>query len=124
MTNGYGAEQVVTDCGIDVGGGGHQPDLSVWAKGRPPRPARSSYAGTAGLLLAVEVVSRGSEIVDRVIKKTEYAKAGIPRYWIVERDGVTTVHRHSLNAETGEYELDPDGAQPLAWLLSTVPAIA
>ncbi|XVU25074.1 Uma2 family endonuclease [Actinoplanes sp. CA-054009] len=121
VTNGYGAEQVVTDCGIDVGGGGRQPDLSVWALGQPPRPARSSYAGTAGLLLAVEVVSRGSEVVDRVVKKVEYAKAGIPHYWIVERDGVTTVHRHTLDEITGEYELVD--AQPLAWLLSTTPAV-
>lgn len=68
LTNGYGPEQVVTDCGIDVGGG-RVPDLTVWAEGRPPRPARSSYAGTDGLLLAVEVVSKGSELIDRVIKE-------------------------------------------------------
>jgi hypothetical protein len=68
LTHGYGPEEVVTECGIDVGGG-RVPDLTLWAKGTPPRPARSSYAGTDGLLLAVEVVSRGSEIVDRVIKK-------------------------------------------------------
>jgi hypothetical protein len=35
--------------------GGRVPDLTVWAKGRPPRPARSNYAGTDGLMLAVEV---------------------------------------------------------------------
>lgn len=123
LTHGFGPEQVVTDCGIDVGGG-RVPDLTVWASGQPPRPARSSYAGTAGLLLAIEVVSRGSEVVDRMIKKTEYAKAGIPRYWIVERDRVTTVHRHTLDADTGEYEPDPDRGQPLAWLLTTAPDIS
>jgi Uma2 family endonuclease len=121
LANGYGPEEVVTDCGIDVGGG-RVPDLTVWAKGMPPRPARSSYAGTVGLLLAVEVVSGGSEVVDRIIKKAEYAKAGIPRYWYIERDGVTTVHRHTLN-DAGEYELDPNGPQPFAWLLTTVPDI-
>lgn len=123
LTNGYGPEQVVVDCGIDVGGG-RVPDLSVWAKGRPPRRARASYAGTDGLLLAVEVVSRGSEVVDRIIKKTEYAKAGIPHYWFVERDGGTTVHRHALSAETGEYEVVAGGPQPLAWLLTTIPDVA
>ncbi|MEU8815911.1 Uma2 family endonuclease [Actinoplanes sp. NPDC048796] len=122
LTNGYGPDQVVTDCGIDVGGG-RVPDLTVWAKDQPPRPARSSYAGIVGLLLAIEVVSRGSEVVDRVIKKIEYAKAGIPHYWIVERDGVTTVHRHRLDGGAGEYMLEPEGAQPMAWLLSTTPAI-
>ncbi|MEU4155859.1 Uma2 family endonuclease [Actinoplanes sp. NPDC026670] len=123
LTNGYGPEQVATDCGIDVGGG-RVPDLTVWAEGMPPRRARSSYAGTAGLLLAIEVVSRGSEVIDRMIKKAEYAKAGIPRYWIVERDSVTAVHRHNLNVESGEYEPDPGGPQPIAWLLTTVPEIS
>ena len=120
LTNGYGPEQVVTDCGIDVGGG-RVPDLSVWARGLPPRSARSSYAGTDGLLLVVEVVSKGSEIVDRVIKKIEYAKAGIPRYWVIERDSITTVHRHTLDRAAGEYELDPAGPQPIAWVLATTP---
>ena len=122
LAHGYGPEQVVTDCGIDVGGG-RVPDLTVWAKGQPPRPARSSYAGTDGLLLAIEVVSKGSEIVDRVIKKDEYAKAGIPRYWVIERDSITTVHRHTLDRAAGEYEPDPVGPQPIAWLLATNPDI-
>ncbi|MBG0560803.1 hypothetical protein [Actinoplanes aureus] len=38
LTNGYGPEQVVTDCGINVGGG-RVPDLTVGAEGMP-RPAR------------------------------------------------------------------------------------
>lgn len=123
LTHGFGPDQVVTDCGIDVGGG-RVPDLTVWAKGQPPRPARASYAGTAGLLLVVEVVSRGSEVVDRIVKRAEYAYAGIPRYWIIERDGVTSVHRHTLNVDTGEYEPEAGRVQPLAWLLTTVPAIS
>jgi Uma2 family endonuclease len=123
LMNGYGPDEVVTDCGIDVGGG-RVPDLTVWAKGLPPQRARSSYAGTAGLLLAVEVVSSGSEVVDRIIKKTEYAKAGIPRYWVVERDAAATVHRHTLNKATNEYDLDPSGPQPFAWLLSSAPEVS
>lgn len=119
--HGYEAEQLAADCGIDVGGG-RVPDLTVWAKGMPPRRARSSYAGTAGLLLAVEVVSGGSEVTDRIIKKAEYAKAGIPRYWVVERDGGATVHRHVLN-DVGEYEPDAEGPQPLTWLLTSDPDI-
>jgi Uma2 family endonuclease len=123
LTNGYGPEQVVVDCGIDVGGG-RVPDISVWAQGRPPRRARSSYAGVDGLLLAIEVVSKGSEIADRVVKKVEYAKVGIPHYWIVERDAGNTVHRLTLNLETGEYDGPPSGAQPLAWLLTTSPEVS
>lgn len=123
LTNGYGPEQVVTDCGIDVGGG-RVPDLTVWAQGMPPTRVRSSYAGTAGLLLAVEVVSSGSEVIDRIIERTEYAKAGIPRYWFVDRDGgAAGVHRLTLNAASGEYEPDPGGAQPLSWLVTTAPGL-
>ena len=118
ITNGYGPDQVVTDCGIDVGGG-RVPDLTVWAKGQPPRRARSSYAGVVGLRLAVEVVSAGSEAIDRVIKKIEYAKAGIPHYWIVERDTANTVTAYERAEPIGEYG---DGAsRPLAWLLSQAP---
>src|SRR5215213_9386345 len=58
-THGFGPDQVTADCGIDVGGG-RQPDVTIWAKGKPPKRARSSYAGLDGLLLAIEVVSKDS----------------------------------------------------------------
>lgn len=80
--HGYGAEQVIPNCGIDVGGG-RLPDLTVWAKDKQPRRARSIYAGLDGLELVTEVVSRDSETIDRVIKRNEYYAAGVPRYWIV-----------------------------------------
>ena len=123
LTHGYGREPVVADCGIDVGGG-RVPDLTVWARGLPSRPARSTYASTSGLMLAVEVVSPGSEVVDRITKKVEYAKAGIPRYWFVECDGGNAVYRYTLTPDTGEYDLVDGGAQPLAWLLTTVPDVS
>lgn len=116
VTNGF---RPVVDCGIDVGGG-RVPDLTVWADGLPPRPGRSSYAGTRGLLLAVEVVSRGSDVVARM---GEYAKAGIPGYWYVERDSGSTVRRFALNTHLGEYEAVAGGPQPLAWLLATTPDV-
>jgi Uma2 family endonuclease len=112
--NGFGPEQVTMDCGIDVGGG-RQPDLTIWAKGKPPRRVRSSYAGLDGLLLAVEVVSPDSELTDRVIKKAEYAAAGVPRYWIVERDKAETVQMYRL-AESG-YQPERE-SRSLAWLLN------
>jgi Uma2 family endonuclease len=107
---------VTADCGIDVGGG-RQPDLTIWAKGQPPRRARSSYAGVTGLLLAVEVVSRESEITDRVIKRAEYAAAGVPRYWIVDADKSNTVTMLALAAD-GYQAQRP--AVSLAWLLNEV----
>jgi Uma2 family endonuclease len=121
FTNGFGPEQVTADCGLDVGGG-RQPDLTVWAKGKPPRGARSTYAGLDGLLLAIEVVSPDSEPIDRVIKRDEYAGAGIPRYWIVGRDPAETVQRFRLDAGAFALESAPG---PLSWLLhATVPDLA
>ncbi len=111
---GFGPEQVTADCGIDVGGG-RQPDLTLWAKGKPPRRAGSSYAGLDGLLLAIEVVSPDSEATDRVIKKDEYASAGVPRYWIVDRDVSNTVYAYRLREV--DYEAERD-SQALAWLLN------
>ncbi len=118
--NGFGPEEVTADCGIDVGGG-RQPDLTIWAKGRPPRRARSSYAGIDGLLLAIEVVSPDSEPIDRVIKRAEYATAGVPRYWIVDRDKGNTVHTFVL----GDAGYTPDREPTsLAWLLNqSVPTL-
>jgi len=113
-THGYGPEQVTADCGIDVGGG-RQPDLTIWAKGKPPRRARSSYAGIDGLLLAIEVVSPDSELIDRVIKKAEYAAARVRRYWIVERDKVNTVEMYRLTEDGYEPEREP---QSMSWLLN------
>ena len=50
------------------------------------RRVRTYYA--SDLLLVAEVVSprSGGERIDRVQKVGEYAKAGIPLYWIVELD--------------------------------------
>jgi hypothetical protein len=35
-----------------------------------------------------------------------------------------TVHRHTLDRATGEYEPDPAGPQPVTWLLTTAPDIS
>jgi Uma2 family endonuclease len=72
-----------------------------------------------GLLLAIEIVSPGSAAIDEVVKVREYARAGIPRYWMVERDVAQTVTLHVLGAD-GIYEVS--AKMPLAWLLQTTPA--
>jgi Uma2 family endonuclease len=112
--HGFGPEEVTADCGIDVGGG-RQPDLTIWAKGRPPRRARSSYAGIDGLLLVIEVVSPDSDAIDRVIKRAEYAAAAVRRYWIVDRDKGNTVHMLVLS--DGEYVAEREPTS-MAWLLN------
>lgn len=53
--------------------------------------------------LAVEVLSNGTRRVDRVLKFSEYADAGIDQYWIVDLDTPTTLTAYVL--VDGEYEL-------------------
>jgi Uma2 family endonuclease len=119
IMSGWPAEQVLQVAGIRVSGpgghGGRIPDVSVW--GKPPE--RAVWLPVTGLLLVVEIVSPGSETMDEVTKRREYARAGIPQYWVVDRDDALTVTL---------YRLAPDGAyterakMPLTWLLQTTPA--
>jgi Uma2 family endonuclease len=53
-----------------------------------------------------------------MVKRQEYARAGIPRYWVVDRDAAQTVTLHRIGP-TGEYEVATK--LPLAWLLRTAP---
>jgi Uma2 family endonuclease len=64
---------------------------------------RTYYAGD--LLLVVEVISprSGSEQVDRVRKVGEYAKAGIPVYWIVDLEPEVKIT--ILTLSDGQYVL-------------------
>jgi Uma2 family endonuclease len=63
----------------------------------------------AQVMLAVEVVSPGSETTDRKHKPAEYADAGIPHYWRVETKPELEVHTFRLGAmgsylETGMFK--------------------
>lgn len=55
------------------------------------------------VLLAAEIVSRGSVTLDRVAKPALYAQAGIPHYWRVETRHGIVVHTHRLETEAGVY---------------------
>jgi Uma2 family endonuclease len=57
--------------------------------------------------------------MDAVTKVREYAAAGIPQYWVVDRDGAQTVTLHRLGTQ-GRYE--ERAKLPLAWLVQTSPA--
>lgn len=116
---GWPAEQVLQAAGIRVpgrdGDGGRIPDLTVWAGPQP----RSVWLTLVDLLLTIEIVSPGSEAMDDMIKLREYARAGIPRYWVVDRDAAQTVTMYVLGPDR-TYELVTK--MPLAWLLQTAPA--
>ena len=62
-----------------------EPDVFVLRPG--VRFAGQRFPGVDKVLLAVEVVSPSRKSVrrDRVTKRAEYAEAGIPEYWIVDR---------------------------------------
>ena len=115
---GWPAEQVLQAAGIRVpgrdGDGGRIPDLTVWAGPQP----RSVWLTLVDLLLTIEIVSPGSEAMDDMIKLREYARAGIPRYWVVDRDEAQTVTMYVLGPDR-TYELVTK--MPLAWLLQTAP---
>jgi Uma2 family endonuclease len=62
-----------------------RPDLVVVTRAEFERREREGGVLRASdVLLAVEVVSLGSERTDRLIKHSEYADAGIPHYWVVD----------------------------------------
>jgi Uma2 family endonuclease len=116
---GWPAEQVLQAAGVRIpgpdGDGGRIPDLTVWSRPQP----RSVWLAIADLLLIVEIVSPGSEAMDEMIKRREYARAGIPRYWVVDRDMAQTVTMHRLDA-FGGYEVTTKVTLP--WLLNTAPS--
>ena len=116
---GWPAEQLMQAAGVRIpgpdGDGGRIPDLTVWSRPQPD----AVWLDVADLLLVVEIVSRGSESIDRVAKVTEYAAAGIAQYWTVARDPAHTVTLYRLGAD-GAYE--ETARMPLAWLLQTTPS--
>ena len=80
------------------------PDVTITStavfEGNPPR-----YRAT-DVSLVVEVLSEGTRRVDRVLKSSEYADAGIGQYWIVDLDAPTTLTAYVL--VDGEYELSAE----------------
>lgn len=94
--------QVTTDVDLriaDVPLHNRRPDILVF-DGDPDRlPIRPDQ-----VLLAVEIMSKGSINADRLDKPVEYATAGIPHYWRVEREGNgLIVYCHILNPTTRTY---------------------
>jgi len=116
--HGWPLNQLYQNVGIkidlDRGVGGRVPDLSLWSA----PPAGPVWSAAKGLLLAIEIISPGSESIDRIIKKEEYAAAGIPRYWIVSSEAGNPVTMLRLAGD----DYRQLRVQPLSWLLNTTPA--
>lgn len=55
----------------------------------------------AEVRLAVEIVSPGSRRMDYVVKRGEYADAGIDHYWIVDLDPPPSLRACHLAGELG-----------------------
>jgi len=79
------------------------PDLLFISRERLPQLQETYLLG--GPDLAVEIVSKDSKRRDRVQKFDEYARAGVPEYWIID-DKAHRIDAFSLNRD-GRYEPIP-----------------
>jgi len=79
-----------------------RPDVVVV---RDTAPLRIDHEGgvlrASEVLLAVEILSPGSRRMDHVLKRDEYAEAGIPHYWIVDLDAPASLVACHLAGEFG-----------------------
>jgi len=115
LAAGVPAERVAQAVGLRIPGpngvGGRIPDLVVWSKAQ----ADAVWLPVADVSLVVEIVSPGSEGVDIVTKRKEYAAAGIPQYWMIDQDSAQTVTMHRRDGD--KYIVR--ATMPLAWVLNT-----
>lgn len=118
----YEPERVLATPGVRISGhtSGRSPDLAVL---RRAVPGTTVWIDPGDVLLAVEIVSPGSETVDRIVKPLEYAAAGIPNFWRIERaDGSVTVQMFMLGIdEHGAPSYPGASADPLSVVLSGPP---
>ncbi|WP_279581164.1 Uma2 family endonuclease [Fodinicola feengrottensis] len=68
------------------------PDLFIVERAvRDEVRRRKRLIRAAEVLLAVEIISPGSKRMDLVVKRAEYADAGIGQYWIIDLDPPTSL---------------------------------
>jgi Uma2 family endonuclease len=83
------------------------PDVEVVLRLGVPR--RTLWYAPREVVIAVEIVSPTSLVMDRITKPAMYAAAGIPYYWRVETDGGIEVSTYRLDLvdetyrQTGEF---------------------
>ena len=82
-----------------------RPDIVVVTRaGLARRRQEGGLLRASEVVLAIEIVSPGSERTDHTVKHLEYADAGIPHYWIVdlgEPGDRVTLTAHHLAGEFG-----------------------
>ncbi|MGH3871706.1 MAG: Uma2 family endonuclease [Pseudonocardiaceae bacterium] len=107
--------QVIPDIDVDLElaprgkpGFVRRPDLIVVPDAAVERVRRDGgILRACEVLVVVEIVSPGSQRTDHVIKRGEYADAGIPHYWIVDVDPPVTLIDCHLAAEFGYQDPGP-----------------
>lgn len=116
-THGYG-ERVALDVGMAVArrAGGRVPDVVVTA---PDAPEDGVYLDPEHVRLVAEIVSAGSVDTDRHTKPREYAAAGIPHFWRVDRPEGEPPTVHLFRRQGTEYV--PTRTCPLDELLTETP---
>lgn len=93
------------------------PDVLVTTEAAAAR--RTSKYEPHEVVLAVEIVSDGSQSMDRITKPALYAQAGIPFYWRVEiEDSGLVVYTYKIDpvdevyAQTGRWTKFVDTGEP------------
>jgi Uma2 family endonuclease len=83
-----------------------EPDLLV-VRAQAEQSEEQTRYDAADVVLAVEVVSPDSEDRDRDAKPRKYAAAGIPHFWLVEKEAGRrpVVHTYELDPVTKSYAI-------------------
>jgi Uma2 family endonuclease len=114
-------QDVDVDLGLapaDAPGFVRRPDIVVVHRDVPRRVQREGgLIRAAEVLVVVELVSPSSRRTDHVIKRGEYADAGIPHYWIVDLAEPASLLACHLAGEFGYV----DGAAVTGTFTATVP---
>jgi Uma2 family endonuclease len=79
-----------------------RPDLIVvHREARRRQRAEGGIITAADVLAVLEVLSPGSRRTDNVLKRVEYAEAGIPHYWLIDVDEPVSLLACHLAGEFG-----------------------
>ncbi|MGH3903927.1 MAG: Uma2 family endonuclease [Pseudonocardiaceae bacterium] len=86
----------------DQPGVSRRPDVIVVGRAAVDRvDAEGGLIRACEVCLVTEIVSIGSRRMDHVIKRGEYAEAGIPHYWIIDLDRPVSLLACHLAGEFG-----------------------